>query len=92
MKNSKETKAPVLNQNEMVIKFLRTNSRRKLTSEQIASSINNLFSLKGKKALTTIQVSKCLNRFSERNMVNKVDFNGVLSSGRKTSRWTYVKP
>lgn len=86
MTNSKK----VTNQNEVVINFLRKNSRRKFTSEQICASLNTLLDLKGKKALTTPQISKCLNRFSEKNMVKIVDMKGVHSSGRKANRWTYT--
>lgn len=91
MTNSKKTTNTITNQNEAVIKFLRRNYRSKFTSEQICVSINQHYNLKGKNALTTTQISKCLNRFSEKNMVKIVDINGVHSSGRKVGRWAYIK-
>lgn len=82
-----------INQNQLVIGYLKRNSRRNLTSEQICEAINNSFKeVKSKTKLTITQVSKCLNRFSEKNMVAKVDTRGKLSSGRTCARWTYVRP
>lgn len=88
-----------INQNQLVIGFLRRNSRRNLTSEQICEGVNEIIAgmAKGKSkkpsvTLTTTQVSKCLNRFSEREMVKKIDVKGRLSNGRKCLRWGYVKP
>lgn len=87
-----------INQNQLVIGYLRRNSRRNLTSEQICNGVNEIIaemtgkSKKSKVTLTTTQVSKCLNRFQEREMVKKIDEKGRLSNGRKCLRWGYVKP
>lgn len=91
-KTTKSIPTP-LNQNELVIKFLRRNSRRKLTSEQVTDAVNKEITEKygPRKKLTITQVSKCLNRFSVKNMVKKADTYGKTSIGRKTNHWTYVK-
>jgi len=92
-KNTTVKNNTIINQNQLVIGFLRRNSRRNLTSEQICEAVNEtLKEVKSKKRLTVAQISKCLNRFSEKNMVKQVDANGKFSNGRKAIRWTYVKP
>lgn len=93
MNTSKNTKTnSTINQNQLVIGYLKRNSRRSLTSEQICEAINNSFKeTKSKTRLTVTQISKCLNRFSVKNMVAKVDAKGKLSSGRTCARWSYVK-
>lgn len=82
----------IINQNQLVIGYLKSNSRRNLTSEQICEAINNSFKeAKSKTRLTVTQVSKCLNRFSEKDMVKQVDKKGTFSNGRKAVRWGYMK-
>lgn len=79
------------NQNQLVIGILRT-SRRKLTSEQICEMVNeNLKRNKVKEKLTITQISKCLNRFSEKKMVKQIDQEGKFSNGRKAYRWGYIR-
>jgi hypothetical protein len=83
-----------LSQNQLVINYLRTARRRNLTSEEICEGVNGILkSTRGRKLspLTTEQVRKCLTKFSERNMVKRVDRNGLHSNGRIASRWTYVR-
>lgn len=90
-KNNTTSNSPI-NQNQLVIGYLKRNSRRSLTSEQICEAINNTFKeAKSRTRLTVTQISKCLNRFSEKDMVIAVDKNGKFSSGRKATRWTYVR-
>lgn len=98
-KTSNNTTNTEINQNQLVIGYLRRNSRRNLTSEQICEGVNEVIKTmtkgknKPKVQLTTTQVSKCLNRFSEREMVKRIDDGkGRLSNGRKCLRWGYVKP
>lgn len=82
-----------INQNQLVIGYLKRNSRRNLTSEQICEAINSgLKEGKSRTRLTVTQISKCLNRFSEKDMVKLVDKNGKFSNGRKAARWIYVRP
>lgn len=86
MINSRKT-SPI-NQNQTVIDILRKNKRRKLTTNQICELVNE--TLTPKSRLTPTQISKCLNRFSERNMVKKTDMNGKHpTTGRNISRWAY---
>lgn len=92
MNTSNVTGSKTVNQNQLVIGYLKRNSRRNLTSEQICEAINNSFKeSRSRTRLTITQVSKCLNRFSEKNMVKKVDTEGKLSSGRTCARWSYVR-
>ena len=96
MKNS----TTVINQNELVINYLKRNSRRSLTSEQICQAVNGIIREnigkrlypRNTKMLTTTQVSKCLNRFNVKNMVKQVDRKGEFSNGVKAIRWGYVRP
>lgn len=89
--NTKTT--TTINQNQLVIGYLKRNSRRNLTSEQICEALNkSLKEVKSRTRLTVTQISKCLNRFNEKNMVKQVDRNGKFSSGRQATRWSYVKP
>lgn len=89
--NTSTTVDNTINQNQLVIGYLKRNSRRNLTSEQICEAINISFKEKKiKTKLTVQQISKCLNRFTEKKMVQKVDQKGKFSSGRKATRWTYV--
>jgi len=91
IKNNKVT-GSIINQNQLVIGYLKRNSRRNLTSEQICNAINDSFkAVRSKTRLTVTQISKCLNRFSEKNMVKQIDKNGKLTSGRPCARWGYVK-
>lgn len=93
--NTKTNKnTTILTQNQLVISYLKRNSRRSLTSEQVCEGVNStLKTIRGPKtkSLTVHQISKCLNRFSERNMVKRVDKKGLLSSGRPAIRWGYVR-
>lgn len=91
------TSKTIINQNQLVIGYLKRNSRRNLTSEQICEGVNQQIreTSKNKKTrtqLTVTQISKCLNRFSEKNMVKQIDKDGTFSNGRKAVRWGYLKP
>lgn len=81
-----------LSQNELVAKFTKRNSRRKLTTEQVTIGVNTLLKTKGiKSKLTTSQVSMCLNRLSGKNIVRKLDTYSKNSQGRKMVQWAYIK-
>jgi hypothetical protein len=88
MTNNKTNRTEQLNQNDIVINFLRKNRRKGLTSEQICTAVNT--TLPKSKRLTTTQISKCLNRFSVKKMVKKMDKYGEHSTGRQVPTWTYV--
>jgi two-component SAPR family response regulator len=93
IKNNTTVNKNTINQNQLVISYLKRNSRRSLTSEQICEAINSgLKEVKSRTRLTITQISKCLNRFNEKDMVKQVDKNGKFSNGRKAARWTYVRP
>jgi hypothetical protein len=83
------TKTTVFNQNQTVIAYLRKNRKRKLTTYQITEGVNE--GLSKNLRLTPTQISKCLNRFSEKDMVKKIDSKGTHpKTGRTANRWTYV--
>lgn len=75
------------NQNKAVLSYLRKRRNAKMTSEQICTGANSIYNGK----LTVTQVSKCLNRFSEKNLVSKTpEATGITSDGRKAYRWFYT--
>ncbi len=75
------------NQNKAVLTYLRKRRNAKMTTEQICTGANAIYD----GHLTVTQVSKCLNRFSERNLVKKTaDATGMTNDGRKAYRWFYT--
>lgn len=76
----------VYTQNKAVISYIRKRHSSKMTTERICNGINNDYNLK----LTPTQVSKCLNRFSEKNMVGRTNSaTGKTSLGHKAVLWFY---
>lgn len=89
IRNQKTSNTPI-NQNDVIIKAMRKNHRKNFTTEELTTVVNKVNGLTGKRALTTTQVSKCLNRFSERNMVKKTGNTKINSMGRNVSTWVYA--
>ena len=64
-------------QNGLVIGFLKSKKRnvRGFSTKEITEAINKLYKTK----YSTIQISKCLNRFSEKDVVNKLNSPDVVN-------------
>lgn len=81
------------NRTELLVSYLRKNSRRKMTIEQICDGFNSM--LKSKKFrvnYTPSQIAPYLTRLTTKNVVNKFGGDGINSNGRQVSRWTYNQP
>jgi len=75
-------------QNELVMRYLKTNRRAKLTTSEIAKGVNILVHDLGvKNYLSKTQVCKCLNRFCETGQVIQVDRKGTNKTSNTATRW-----
>lgn len=86
-------KGTTVNQSELVINYLKRNSRRKLTSEQVCEGVNKMLKTKYpnlKRTFTPTQISKCLSRFSALNIVSIDNDKGETTNGHTVNRWAYV--
>ena len=67
-----------MNQSQAVLNYMRTRRTARLTSAEIAKGLG--------RNITAQQVSKCLNKFSERGMVTN-DNKGLSTRGTPCYRW-----
>lgn len=78
------------NRSELLYTYLRKNSRRKLTIEQICDGVNGMLkTTKPRIKFTPQQVGPYLTRLTSSKMLVKFNGDGINSNGRTVSRWKY---